>query len=84
MHSQKKGNANPSNAHSSRFGSTAKNQKTSGKGNLGLSVGQVVPMKMFNNPPTTIHSQVKHVDANKIKKAAKGALAKGQKRFMGL
>jgi len=82
----KKGHGNPSSAHSSRGMSGVKRQKSSGAGLQGLSVGQKVPMEMFDQKYTAPnpHGMTKIQNANSIKKGTKKALGGSQRKFFGL
>lgn len=75
--------------HSARGMSTVKNPKSSSAGLQGLSIGQKVPMKIFEQnykdgakPVTEGMAQIH--DANKIKRGTKKALAGKQSKFFGL
>ena len=82
----RKPNANPSNLHASRKGATVKRPRSSSSGMQGLSIGQKVPMNIFQQKYTkpNQHGMAQVVDANTIKKKTKKALGGKQKQFFGL
>jgi hypothetical protein len=82
----KKGHGNPSEEHSSRNMSTVRKPKSSAAGLQGLSVGQQVPMDIFQQKyqKPDVHSMTQHVESNVVKRGTKKALRGAQSKFFGL
>ena len=74
------------NSSSGRGKNPSKKIKSSSAGLQGLSIGQKVPMQIFQQKylKPNEHGMGKVQDANRIKKKVKTALAGKQKQFFGL
>lgn len=89
MTGQSKGHAHPDSNFSSRKGSGVKQPTGTSKmrtGMQGLSVGQKVPMDIFQQSykKPNNHGMPQVVEANVIKKKTKSALKGPQRKFFGL
>lgn len=86
MTAQKMNNANPDQSANTRRGAKVKQMTSSKDGMQGLSIGQRVPMNMFDQkyqkPSPTSMSKV--TGANQIGAEVKKALKGKQKQFFGL